>query len=276
MPDVHSIGYCVAGTTLAATLAVLAAKGEAAKVKSATFFTAQVDFSRAGELLNFIDDAQMKMVESIGSEGFVDGRYLALTFNLLRGKDLIWSTVVSNYLLGRDYPAFDLLHWNGDVTNLPARWHREYLCDLYRDNRLVQPGAMAALGIPIDLTKVMTPAYIQAGREDHIAPAESVWKITEHLRGPIKFMLAGSGHIAGVVNPPSMQKYQYWTNDGQPESLDDFIATATETKGSWWPDWLGWLKAHGDKQVPATGARIPGGGKLKALEPAPGSYVKSR
>ena len=276
VPDVHSIGYCVAGTTLAATLAVLAAKGEAAKVKSATFFTAQVDFSRAGELLNFIDDAQMKMVESIGSEGFVDGRYLALTFNLLRGKDLIWSTVVSNYLLGRDYPAFDLLHWNGDVTNLPARWHREYLCDLYRDNRLVQPGAMAALGIPIDLTKVMTPAYIQAGREDHIAPAESVWKITEHLRGPIKFMLAGSGHIAGVVNPPSMQKYQYWTNDGQPESLDDFIATATETKGSWWPDWLDWLSAHGDRKVPAKGARIPGGGTLKALEPAPGSYVKSR
>ncbi len=274
--SVHAIGYCVAGTTLAATLAILAAKGEAKKVKSATFFTAQVDFSRAGELLNFIDDSQIKMIEGLASDGYIDGRFLALTFNMLRGKDLIWSTVVKNYLLGEEYPAFDLLHWNGDVTNLPARWHRAYLCDLYRDNKLIEPGALSALGVPIDLTKVETPTYIQAGREDHIAPVHSVWKIRDHFKGPRKFLLAGSGHIAGVVNPPSSGKYQYWTNDGAVDTLEDFIAGATETKGSWWPDWLNWLKAHGEKTVAAEGARIPGGGKLKAIEDAPGSYVKMR
>jgi polyhydroxyalkanoate synthase subunit PhaC len=274
--SVHTIGYCVAGTTLAATLSVLAAKGRADIVKSATFFTAQVDFTRAGELLNFIDDDQIKMLESLATNGYFDGRYLALTFNLLRGKDLIWSTVVSNYLLGQDYPAFDLLHWNGDVTNLPAKWHRAYICDLYRDNKLVTPGAMQALGVPIDLTKVQTPAYIQAGREDHIAPLESVWKIRDHFKGPLKFLLAGSGHIAGVVNPPSMQKYQYWTNDAQVSSLDEFVAGATETKGSWWPDWRVWVQEHGAKTVKADGARVPGEGKLRALEAAPGSYVKTR
>ena len=275
--SVHTIGYCVAGTTLAATLAILTAKGEAAKVKSATFFTAQIDFTRGGELLNFIDDNQIKMVEALASpEGYVDGRFLALSFNLLRGKDLIWSTVVKNYLLGEDYPAFDLLHWNGDVTNLPAKWHREYLCDLYRDNKLVEPGAMSALGIPIDLTQVKTPTYIQAGREDHIAPAESVWKMQEHFSGPMKFVLAGSGHIAGVVNPPAQMKYQYWTNDKNPASLDEFIDGATETKGSWWPDWTEWLSAHGREQVAAKGGRIPGAGKMAALESAPGSYVKTR
>ncbi len=273
---VHTIGYCVAGTTLAAMLAILAARGEAAKVTSATFFTAQVDFSRGGELLNFIDDNQLKMVAGIAQDGIVDGRYLALTFNMLRGKDLIWSTVVKNWLLGEDYPAFDLLHWNGDVTNLPAKWHMAYLCDLYRDNRLVQPGALSALGVPIDLTKVQTPSYVQAGREDHIAPAESVWKLRDHFAGPVKFVLAGSGHIAGVVNPPNAQKYQYWTNDGDAMELADFIAGAVETKGSWWPDWRAWLESQDAAMVPADGARIPGGGALPAIEDAPGSYVKTR
>jgi polyhydroxyalkanoate synthase subunit PhaC len=276
VPSVHTIGYCVAGTTLAATLAVMAAQGASDRVQSATFFTAQVDFTRAGELLSFIDDDQIKMIEAIVKDGVVDGRYLALTFNLLRGKDLIWSTVVSNYLLGNDYPAFDLLHWNGDVTNLPARWHKEYLCDLYRDNKLVVPGAMSALGVPIDLTKVETPSYIQAGVEDHIAPAESVWKIRDHFKGPLTFLLAGSGHIAGVVNPPAAQKYQYWLNDGPVETLEAFRAGATEIKGSWWPHWLEWLQAHGSKQVAAKGARIPGEGALPALEDAPGTYVKTR
>lgn len=274
--SVHTIGYCVAGTTLAATLAILAAKGEADKVASSTYFTAQVDFTRGGDLLNFIDDSQMKMIEALGSHGYLDGRYLALTFNMLRPNDLIWSTVVKNYLLGEDYPAFDLLHWNGDVTNLPARWHREYLADLYRDNKLVQPGMMSALGTPIDLTKIKTPTYIQAGREDHIAPAASVWKLQDHLKGPTKFVLAGSGHIAGVVNPPVQQKYQYWTNDKGAGSLEEFIESATETKGSWWPDWLDWLESHGEKQVTAKGGRKPGKGKLTAIEDAPGRYVKTR
>lgn len=275
--DVHTIGYCVAGTTLAATLAILAAKDEAEKVRSATFFTAQVDFSQGGELLNFIDDNQIAMMEALSApQGYLDGRFLALTFNMLRGKDLIWSTVVKNYLLGEEYPAFDLLHWNGDVTNLPAKWHRSYLCDLYRDNKLVQPGALSALGMPIDLSHVKTPSYIQAGREDHIAPADSVWKLQEHFTGPMRFVLAGSGHIAGVVNPPAHMKYQYWTNEAPAKSLAEFVEGATETKGSWWPDWLIWLRDQSDNLVEATGARIPGSGPLKALEPAPGSYVKCR
>jgi polyhydroxyalkanoate synthase subunit PhaC len=278
VPDVHTIGYCVAGTTLAATLAVLAAKGEAAKVRSATFFTAQVDFESAGELLNFIDDQQLAMIDQLGSSnGYVDGRLLAATFNMLRSKDLIWSTIEKNWLLGEDYPAFDLLHWNGDVTNLPARWHREYLADLYRDNKLVKPGAMSALGVPIDLTKVEIPVYIQAGREDHIAPAESCWKMKGHFSSPARFVLAGSGHIAGVVNPPAAGKYQHWTNDDPAvDTLEKFTAGATETKGSWWPDWIKWIESHGSERVPAKGARVPGEGKLKALDNAPGSYVKAR
>ncbi len=274
--SVHAIGYCVAGTTLAATLAILAAKGKARKIKSATFFTAQVDFSEAGELLNFVDDANLAMIDQLSNGGFLDGRYLALTFNLLRGRDLIWNTVVSNYLLGKEYPAFDLLHWNGDTTNLPAKWHKAYLCDLYRDNKLVVPGALHALGTAIDLTKIETPAYIQAGREDHIAPLASVWKLTEHLAGSLRFVLAGSGHIAGVVNPPAAMKYQHWTNESDAATLDDFIAGATEHKGSWWPDWRRWIRSFGGDDVVASGARIPGKAALKAIEDAPGRYVKSR
>ena len=271
--SVHAIGYCVAGTTLAATLAVLAAKGEAKKVKSATFFTAQVDFSETGELSNFIDDSYISLIESLSGQGFLDGRYLAMTFNLLRGKDLIWNPVVNHYLMGDKHPSFDLLHWNGDVTNLPAKWHKAYLTDLYRDNKLVQPGGVSALGEGIDLSKVETPSYVQAGREDHIAPAESVWKITHHFAGPVKFVLAGSGHIAGVVNPPAAGKYQYWTGDSGAASLADFVAGATEHKGSWWPDWIEWIRGFGAKHVPA---RVPGEGKLAAIEDAPGRYVKTR
>ena len=274
---VHAIGYCVAGTTLAATLAVLAARGSADIVKSATFFTAQVDFSNAGELLHFVDDDQMKRIEQLSPDGFLDGRYMAATFNLLRGRDLIWNYVTNNYLLGQDYAPFDLLHWNGDTTNLPVKWHLSYLRDLYRDNLLVRPGALAVAGTPIDLTLVATPSYVQAGREDHIAPAESVWAITRHFGGPIRFVLAGSGHIAGVVNPPAAGKYQYWTNatpaTSPPGSLADFVAGATETKGSWWPDWIGWVQAQDAATVAADGARVPGAGTLPALGEAPGSYV---
>ena len=273
--SVHTIGYCVAGTTLAAALALLEARGEAAKVKSATFFTAQVDFSKSGELQIFIDDEQLKMIEGIASEGYLDGRYMALTFNLLRGRDLIWNYVVNNYLLGEDYPPFDLLHWNGDTTNLPVKWHQSYLKDLYRDNRLVIPGSMVVAETPIDLSTVKTPSYVQAGREDHIAPAESVWKIMDHFAGPKRFVLAGSGHIAGVVNPPQAHKYQYWRNDAA-KTFADYVAGAVETKGSWWPDWIEWLRGHDSKTVKAEGARIPGAGKLKAIEDAPGRYAKTR
>ena len=276
VPSVHAIGYCVAGTTLAATLALLHRRGEQDRVKSATFFTAQVDFEKAGELLNFVDDAQIGMAEAMSADGYLDGRYMAATFNLLRGTDLIWNYVVHNYLLGEDYPAFDLLHWNGDVTNLPAKWHQQYLRDLYRDNRLVEPDALIVEGTPIDLGLVETPAYVQAGKEDHIAPAESVWKITDHFAGPIRFVLAGSGHIAGVVNPPDAGKYQYWTNAGTPRSLAEFREGAEEHKGSWWPDWIEWLRAQDSRTVPATGKRRPGGKGDTVLEDAPGRYVATR
>lgn len=274
VPAVHTIGYCVAGTTLAATLAVLAAKGEAEKVASTTFFTAQVDFELAGDLKLFVDDGQLALLEQLSAPGFLDGRYMAATFNLLRGRDLIWNYVVNNYLMGNDYPPFDLLYWNGDTTNLPAKWHRQYLTDLYRDNRLVVPGSLSALGVPIDLHKIATPAFVQAGREDHIAPAASVWRIMHHLSGPKTFLLAGSGHIAGVVNPPAAQKYQYWTGDSDAASLDEFVAGASETKGSWWPHWLDWLHAQNGTTVAAKGARIPGGRGNPAIEDAPGRYVK--
>ena len=276
VPAVHTIGYCVAGTTLAATLALLARRGEADKVLSATFFTAQVDFEDAGELKNFIDDGQIRMLESLSQDGYLDGRVMAATFNALRGPDLIWNYVINNYLLGEDYPAFDLLHWNGDTTNLPSKWHKSYLEELYRDNKLVVPDAMVVDNTPIDLRRIETPCYIQAGREDHIAPAGSVWKLTRHLSGDWKFVLAGSGHIAGVVNPPSSGKYQYWLNDGKPDTLAEFVAGARETKGSWWPDWIAWIEARDSRRIAASAKRKPGGKGDPAIEDAPGRYVKSR
>lgn len=274
VPAVHCIGYCVAGTTLAATLAMLSAKGEADRVKSATFFTAQVDFELAGDLKFFVDDDSLNLLQQLSSRGYLDGRYMAATFNALRSRDLIWNYVVNNYLLGQDYPAFDLLYWNGDVTNLPAKWHQQYLHDLYHQNLLVQPHALTLCDTAIDLSQIKTPAFIQAGREDHIAPLESVWRIMEHLAGPKEFIIAGSGHIAGVVNPPSAQKYQYWTGDSCAKSLAEFDQTAQETKGSWWPHWLQWLRDQHGEMVAAKGARIPGKGKSKAIEDAPGRYVK--
>ncbi len=274
---VHTIGYCVAGTTLNTALALMHARGEQDKVKSATFFTTQVDFEDAGDLKAFTDDVHVKLLEALSSKGYLDGRVMAATFNMLRSKDLIWNYVVNNYLLGNDYPAFDLLHWNGDTTNLPAAWHKSYINDLYRDNLLVEAGRLSIDGTPINLKLIKTPTYIQAGIEDHIAPAKSVWKLRDHLSGPVRFTLAGSGHIAGVVNHPNAQKYQYWRNDDEDlNTLDDFIAGAQETKGSWWPDWLQWLRKQDPKTVPAVGAYIPGEGILDAIEDAPGRYVRMR
>ena len=275
--SVHAIGYCVAGTTLASTLAYLTAKGEAAKVKSATFFTAQVDFSEAGDLKLFLGDETMGLLSQLTQDkGYLDGRYMAATFNLLRGRDLIWNYVVSNYLLGEEPPPFDLLHWNSDTSNLPGSWHRNYLETLYKGNKLAECGGISVAGVPIDLKSVATPSYIQAGREDHIAPPQSVWKMMNHFAGPKRFVLAGSGHIAGVVNPPAAGKYQYWTNDQACGSLQSFIDGATEHKGSWWPDWLDWLKEQSPTMVAASGPRVPGKGKLKAIEDAPGRYVEAR
>jgi polyhydroxyalkanoate synthase len=275
--QVHAIGYCVAGTTLAATLAYLDANGEAGKVGSATFFTAQVDFAEAGDLKLFTGDETMALLDELTKEkGFLDGRYMAATFNLLRGRDLIWSYVVNNYLLGDEPAPFDLLYWNSDTTNLPAGWHRDYLESFYKGNKLAEKDGISVAGVRIDIGRVKTPAYVQAGREDHIAPPQSVWKIMDHFAGPKRFVLAGSGHIAGVVNPPAAQKYQYWVNDEPAATLGEFVAGAEEHKGSWWPDWLDWLKRQDGEMVKAEGPRIPGKGKLKAIEDAPGSYVKAR
>jgi polyhydroxyalkanoate synthase len=275
--SVHAIGYCVAGTTLAASLAYLHSKKQQNKVKSATFFTAQVDFTEAGDLKLFTGDETMSLLDQLTKEkGYLDGRYMAATFNLLRGRDLIWNYVVNNYLLGEEPPPFDLLYWNSDTTNLPAPWHRDYLESFYKGNKLALKGAITVAGTGVDIDTVTTPTYVQAGREDHISPPQSVWKIMNHFAGPKRFVLAGSGHIAGVVNPPAAQKYQYWVNEKSAESLGSFVEGATEHKGSWWPDWLDWLKLQDPATVKAEGARVPGKGKLKAIEDAPGSYVKAR
>ena len=277
VPSVHTIGYCVAGTTLAATLAVLARRGESHKVASATFLTAQVDFASPGDLKVFADETQLALVDQVAADGYLDGRFMAATFNLLRSSDLIWNYVIKNYLLGEEYPAFDLLYWNGDTTNLPAKWHRCFVRDLYCNNLLSTPDALSADGTPIDLGRIDVPCYVQAGREDHIAPAPSVWKLTYLLKSaPVTFLLAGSGHIAGVINPPAGGKYQYWTNAGNPATLEEFMATATETPGSWWPHWLDWVHGLGADMVPATGKRVPGGRGDRVIEDAPGRYVTQR
>lgn len=268
--SVHAIGYCVAGTVLAATLALLEAKGEAGKVASATFFTAQIDFADAGDLQVFVDeDALATVAKNSAATGYTDGRAMATTFNMLRSNDLIWGYVVNNYLLGKNYFPFDLLYWNSDATNVPACWHLSYLKDMYRDNLLIKPGGISVAGTPIDLRTVKTPAYIQAGRDDHIAPAKSVYRMTQVFGGPLRFVLAGSGHIAGVVNPPSLHKYQYWSNDALPPTLVEYVASATETKGSWWPDWIKWL-------APKSGTRVAARVPANAIEEAPGRYVKER
>ncbi len=273
-PSTHAIGYCVAGTTLAATLAYMTAKGQADKVATATFFTAQVDFSDCGDLKVFVDDAQLDSIARLtAGKGYLDGRYMATTFNLLRSNDLIWNYVVNNYMLGKDYLPFDLLYWNSDATNVPALWHASYLKDMYRDNKLIEPGGISVAGVPIDLTTVTTPSYVQGGKEDHIAPARSAYRITQVFTGPRRFVLAGSGHIAGVVNPPAQMKYGYWTNDDLPPAFDDYVAGATAHKGSWWPDWLAWLALQSGGKV---AARVPGEGPLKSIEDAPGRYVKER
>ena len=277
-PAVHAIGYCVAGTVLSATLAYMHATGQAEKVRTATFFTAQIDFKNAGELLHFVNDSVIDTIETLTAEtGYLDGRYLATTFNLLRPTDLMWNYVVNNYLKGKEYAPFDLLYWNSDPTHVPGRFMLSYVKGLYRDNLLASPGGIRVDGVPIDLSTVKTPSYIQAGKDDHIAPARSCFKLTKAFSGPHRFMLAGSGHIAGVVNPPAANKYQHWRlPDGfkTPDTLEGFREAATETRGSWWPDWIQWLAPQSGETVKA---RVPGKAKgFKAIEDAPGRYVKER
>lgn len=270
---VHAIGYCVGGTLLAITLAWLAAQKQD-RVVSATFFAAQVDFTYAGDLMVFVDEERIKQLElHMKEQGYLEASRMATAFNLLRSNDLVWPYVVNNYLRGKKPFAFDILYWNSDATRMPAANHSFYLRNCYLTNRLTK-GEMEIAGTMLDLRQVKVPVYNLATREDHIAPAKSVLFGSQYFGGPVKYVLAGSGHIAGVVNPPDKRKYQYWTG-GPPQGadLDRWLASADEHPGSWWPDWLDWLKAHGAETVPA---RAIGGGKLQAIEDAPGSYVKVR
>lgn len=268
---VNMLGYCVGGTLLASTLAYLAAKGDD-RIASASFLTAQVDFSEAGDLLIFIDDTQLKSLEEMMAEqGYLDGSRMATVFNLLRPRDLIWPYVVNNYLLGKKPFPFDLLFWNSDLTRLPAANHAFYLREFYHENRLSK-GEMELGGVKLDLSKVKIPIYELFTREDHIAPAPSVFRGSKLFGGPVRHIMAGSGHIAGVVNPPAKKKYQYWSGAPAP-TLEEWINKATETAGSWWPDWSKWLAERSGEKVPA---RDPSAGAFKPIEDAPGAYVKNR
>jgi polyhydroxyalkanoate synthase len=270
---VHTMGYCVGGTLLASTLAWLAEKRRV-RVTSATFLAAQVDFTHAGDLLVFVDEGQISALErDMQAAGVLEGSKMAMAFNMLRSNDLIWSYVVSNYLKGQPPSSFDLLHWNSDATRMPAANHSYYLRNCYLENRL-STGSMVLDNTLLDLSKVKVPIYNLATREDHIAPADSVLYGSQFFGGPVKYVLSGSGHIAGVVNPPASGKYQFWTNDNiRDVTLADWLKGAQEHKGSWWPDWREWLASIDAEEVPA---RAVGTEALPPIEDAPGSYVRVR
>ncbi|WP_296871549.1 class I poly(R)-hydroxyalkanoic acid synthase [Tibeticola sp.] len=276
-PRINALGFCVGGTILATALAVLAARGEDA-VASATFLTTLIDFTDTGVLDVFIDEAFVKFREmQMGQGGLLKGQDLATTFSFLRPNDLVWNYVVGNYLKGETPPPFDLLYWNSDSTNLPGPFYAWYLRNTYLENRLVKPGAATVCGEKIDLRRVKLPVYIYGSREDHIVPIGGAYASTQVLPGRKRFVMGASGHIAGVINPPAAKKRSHWTReDGQfPPRVEDWIAGATEHPGSWWPDWAHWLKAHAGKRVPAP--RSYGRArKYKAIEPAPGRYVKAK
>jgi polyhydroxyalkanoate synthase subunit PhaC len=272
--EVNFIGYCLGGTLLGATLAYLTHKQQEKRVASATFFVSLLDFSQPGELGVFIDEEQVASLErKMNQRGYLEGSEMAGTFNLLRANDLVWSFVINNYLMGKDPFPFDLLYWNADSTRMPARMHSFYLRNMYIKNLLGVPGGIELAGVPVDLSKVTLPAYFISTVEDHIAPWKTTYKGAKYLGGATRFVLGGSGHIAGIVNPPAAKKYHYWTNDQLPASADDWFAGATQRPGSWWEDWQRWIEPHGGGKAPA---RIPGEGALRALEDAPGSYASMR
>jgi polyhydroxyalkanoate synthase len=268
---VNTVGYCIGGTLLSCGLAYLAATSDN-RIASATFFAAQQDFAEAGDLKLFTDDAWLddleKQIDAAG--GFLPGRSMADTFNALRSRDLIWSFYVNNYLMGKEPRPFDLLFWNGDQTRMPKALHLFYLRNFYKDNALAA-GKLTLAGVKLDLSKVKTPIYVQSSKEDHIAPFRSVYRGAKLFGGPVNFMMAGSGHIAGVINHPAAQKYQYWINDSLPETVEAWVAGAKEQPGSWWPNWGQWLAAKSGPMIPA---RDNTAGPLKPIEPAPGSFVK--
>jgi len=274
--EVNLIGYCLGGTLLGATLGYNAVKKDK-RIVSATFFVALLDFSIPGELGVFIDEQQVASLEKKMQErGYLEGSEMGTTFNMLRSNDLIWSFVVNNYLMGKEPFPFDLLYWNSDSTRMPYRMHSFYLRNMYMKNLLKEPGGIEMLGVPIDINKVKVPAYFISSIEDHIAPWKSTYLGAARLGGPVRFALGGSGHIAGIVNPPAANKYHFWTNEAKtlPATPDDWFEGATQHPGSWWTDWQKWIGGlNGDDKVPA---RDPAKGKLKVLEDAPGSFVKFR
>jgi len=267
---VNVIGYCIGGTLTAASLGWMAAQNDS-RVNAATFFTTQVDFEKAGDLLVYVDEEQVKWIEGrMKDKGYLPGTRMADAFNLLRSNDLIWSYVVNNYMLGKDPMPFDLLYWNSDSTRMPAGVHSFYLRECYMANKLSQ-GKMVLDNVRVDLKKVKMPVYNLAAREDHIAPLASVFRLGRYFGGPTRLVVSGSGHIAGVVNPPEANKYQYWTNEKGAPTLEEWLKGATEHAGSWWPDWAKWMSDKSGRKVKAP---VPGSGKLKVIEDAPGSYVR--
>jgi len=268
---VHAAGYCVGGTMLTVALAAMAAWRDE-RIMSATLFASQIDFTNAGDLKVFIDEEQIKAIEQrMAERGYLDGGSMATVFNMLRSNDLVWPYFINNYLKGKAPFPFDLLYWNSDSTRLPAANHSFYMRNCYLDNKLAR-GEMMLGNTPIDVHSIKIPIYNLATREDHIAPAKSVMLASKFFGGKVRFVITGSGHIAGVVNPPDKKKYQYWTGP-RPRSanVEAWLAKAKEHPGSWWPDWSAWIKQQDPAVVPA---RIPGGGKLKPIEDAPGSYVR--
>jgi polyhydroxyalkanoate synthase subunit PhaC len=270
--EANVIGYCLGGTLLASTVAYTAAKRDN-RIKSATYFATMVDFAEAGELSVFIDEKQLSALEQrMNAKGYLEGRDMAATFKMLRANESIWSFVVNNYLLGKSPFPFDLLYWNADSTRMPAAMHSFYLRNMYQENLLIKPGGISLDGVPIDLRNVRTPSFLLSTREDHITPWRSTYAATQLYRGPVKFVLSASGHIAGVVNPPG-GKYGHWVNKKNPPTPEGWLTTATAQPNSWWPTWESWISQCAGGDVPA---RYPGDGKLKPLEDAPGSYVKVR
>jgi polyhydroxyalkanoate synthase len=268
---INAIGYCLGGTLLTATLAWMAVKKDK-RIKSATFLVTLIDFSEAGELGVFIDEQQIQALEEkMSKRGYLEGSEMAQTFNMLRANDLIWSFVVNNYLLGNEAFPFDLLYWNSDSTRMPAAMHSFYLRNMYQQNRLVERGGVTLKGVPIDISLVNLPIYMLAAREDHITPWKSTYRGLKSLKGSKRFVLAASGHIAGVVNSPDSGKYSHWVASSTPEEADEWEAGATEMAGSWWPDWQRWVSRLAPETVPG---RTPGSDSAPVIEAAPGSYVK--
>lgn len=271
--EVNLLGFCIGGILSVATLAYMAAKKDR-RVKAATFLTTMVDLTDIGESSVFIDDAMLKSMEKhIKKKGYLEGHHMSGMFSMLRENDLIWSHVVNNYLLGKEPLPFDLLYWNSDATRLPADMLIYYLRNFYKKNGLMNKGVLELNGVPIDIEKIKTSSYFLSTKEDHIAPWRSCYPAVNKFKGPMRFVLGGSGHIGGIVNPPKNNKYGYWTNQKKYQDPDQWFEDAKQNEGSWWDDWGKWIKRRGGGQVKA---RRPGSGKLKAIENAPGSYVKTR